>query len=236
MKKFEDLKIAGCVMCHDGDYDQIVLDDIGKYANLGIYVNLNSPTKKVIEAVEQHPAVKLILRTTNEGRWNQGLQRDNTMRMLDDVQPDIVLFPDSDELYPPNMWEQLRTFWEDEKAVTFWFRLLYLWGDENHFRNDGYFKCIHHVRAMKWQPGITYHPKYAGYACPTNYIHSPKESRFHSNMPTIHYGYEQEKNRIAKLSRGNCDYCDPEVREKIDQNMIIREIPPELKPKQGLVL
>lgn len=141
-----------------------------------------------------------------------------------------VLFKNSDELYPKNLKEQLISFHKDKNALTFWFRLIYLWGDENHFRNDGLFKTIHHVRAMKWKPNITYKP-YAGYACPTNLINLDKATKYHSNSPTIHYGYEKEENRIRKYGRGNSDSCDPEKRKELDKNMLILPLPEEIKPK-----
>lgn len=220
-------------MLHDdSDYAKMVLDDISIYAD-DIYVNLNDPTPEIVEIVLKHDNVTSTIETTNGGsRWNQGLQRDNTIRMLDDVKPDIVLFPDSDEIYPPNFWDQLRVFWEDEQKKTFWFRLLYLWGDEDHFRNDGLFKKIHHVRAFKWEPGITYLPRYAGYAMPTSFAGLPKSSRYHSTAPTLHYGYEKEENRIRKYSRANCDYCNPAYRKIVDKNMIIKDVPDDLKRKK----
>ena len=227
MKDFKDVRVVGAVMVHDdSDYTKLVLDNMAKFTK-EIYVNLNDPTPEAEKVVLEHPAVVSHIYTTNGGgRWNQGVQREKTVRMLDDIKPDIILFPDSDELYPPNLTEQLEKFWADEEAKTFWFRLLYLWGDENHFRNDGLFKSIHHVRAFKWQPGIVYVPKYCGYALPRTYLDS---KRFHSNLPTMHYGYEKEINRVRKYGRANCNYCDSEYRDKVDAGMIIEELPEELK-------
>ena len=229
MKNFSDILIVACLMVHDDhDYTKMVLDNVSKYTDQ-IYVNLNDPTPEAEEVVRSHKNVVKIIRTSNEGRWNQGFQRDNSIRMLDDIEPDIVLFPDSDELYPNNIQDQLKTFWEDEEAITFWFRLIYLWGDENHFRNDGLFKTIHHVRAFKWSTDISYIP-YAGYACPSNYINLDKPTKYHSNSPTLHYGYEKEENRIRKYERDNCSNCDPKEREKNERNILILQLPDELKP------
>jgi len=196
------INIVGCIMLHDDDnYAKKVLDDMAKYTNR-VYVNLNDSTPTIKKIAKGHKSVVKIIETINSGgRWNQGLQRDNTIRMLDDIKPDIVLFPDSDECYPKNMSEQLMNFWLDKDKKTFWFRLLYMWDNEDTFRNDGLFKSIHHVRALKWQPNITYLPKYAGYACPSNYINLPKNTRFHSTAPTFHYGYMHEEDRVRKYGR-----------------------------------
>jgi len=240
MKDFSKVKIACCMLVHnDEEMIQRLLSDVSKYAS-EVYINLNEATPKIVQAVQGCSKLKGIKVTKNMGRknwsnepddwdgkdktWNQGLQRDNTIRMLDEVKPDIVLFPDSDEIYPNNLMEQLKEFWEDEEKITFWFRLLYMWNDEQHFRNDGLYKRIHHVRAYKWQPNITYKP-YAGYACPTTFINLPRETRFNSNAPTKHYGYMTEELRDRKYSRYVKDYInDEKFRAKIDDGMIIKSI------------
>jgi hypothetical protein len=223
MKEFRDLKIVGALMLHDDNkYAKMVLDDISKYVNAGIYVNLNDPTSEILDIALKHDNIVQTIETTNtDGRWNQGLQRDNTIRMLDNIKPDIVLFPDSDEIYPDNMVEQLKVFWSDEEKKTFWFRLLYMWDKAEQFRNDGIFKRIHHVRAFKWDENLVYQPKYAGYACPTNYINLNRTTRYNSDKPTFHYGYMHAEDRVRKFARANSDYCNPEVRKKVDSGMLI---------------
>ena len=240
MKDFAKVRVVCSMMVHnDDEMIERLLSDVSKYAS-ELYVNMNEATDRVLQAVQGSRILKKVIVTKNMGRknwsnepnsgaegdtlWNQGLQRDNTIRMLDEVKPDIVLFPDSDEIYPDNMMEQLEKFWKDEKAVTFWFRLLYMWDDENHFRNDGLYKKIHHVRAYKWQPGITYKP-YAGYACPTTFRSLPRETRYNSDAPTKHYGYMTEALRDRKYSRSRKDYInDEEFRTKIDKDMLIKEL------------
>ena len=229
MKRFEDIKIVCCFMAHhDDDWIDEVLEDISKYAS-EIYVNIHDALPYTAKKVKGHPKVKFWVETEDPtGRWDQGLQRDITIRLLDSVKPDIVLFPDSDELYPANMREQLKKFWEDEKAKTFWFRLLYMWGDRKHLRNDGLWKKIHHVRAYKWQPKIGYFP-YAGYACPTTFISLPRETRFHTDTGIQHLGYMTEESRQDKFARNDKDYVgDEEFREKVDEKALILDLPEEL--------
>ena len=110
LKKNNYMNIAACIMIHDDhEYTKMVLDDISKYTDQ-IYVNLNDPTPQAEEVVLSHKNVVKVMRTSNNGgRWNQGKQRTLTIRMLDDIKPDIVLFPDSDECYPHNFEEQLQS-------------------------------------------------------------------------------------------------------------------------------
>ncbi len=240
MKKFEDIKIVAVFMAHyEDEFIDGLLEDLSKYTD-EFYVNLNEPSKKVRDAVVSHPNTERYVVTDNgpkitgKRNWNQGLQRDKTIRLLDnvrlfdDVKPDIVLFPDADETYPKNLKEQLKTFWEDEVKKTFWFRLLYMWGDKKHFRNDGIYRRIHHVRAYKWQPGTTYLP-YKGYACPTTYIGLPKDTRYHSNMPIKHYGYMTPESRQKRFLRDGQDYLgNKEYKKKVDSNLLIKELPKEV--------
>ena len=225
-------KISACFCCHDNDSSiKMVLDSISKYVNHGIFVNLNDPTDKMKEIVNDHKAVTNVIETTNNGqRWNQGLVRDNTIRMLDNANPDIVLFLDDDETLPDiyDFPGQLEQFMSNEDYRTWWWRLLYLHGDKYHFRNDGLYKSIHHVRAYKWEPGITYLPKYPGYACPRNFAKLDKKARFNADRPMLHWGYMNEDDRLRKYKRGNCRQCDEEYRKEVDKGMLILETPKEL--------
>lgn len=204
-------------MAHDDDkWISRVLDDLGKYTD-EIFVNLNDATPLITEAVHACPKVKSVITTHNDGRWNQGLQRENTLRMLDEVKPNIVLWPDSDETFPKNLKDQLVKFWEDPKALSFWFRLMYLWEKEDQFRNDGLWKRIHHVRAFKWRNDLSFLP-YPGYTCPRPYIDRGRETRFNSDSPMMHWGYMHAEDRKRKFARGN--FSEP----KTDKGMIIKKL------------
>ena|SRR3990167_4301171 len=212
------MRTVACVMFHDDDrWVMKVLEDLAQYTD-EIYVNLNDPTPFIDQVVTNHPLVKKIIRTSNNGkRWNQGLQRDNTLRMLDEIKPDIVLWPDGDESFPKNLSEQLVKFWGDPKALSFWFRLLYLWDKPDQFRNDGLWKRIHHCRAFKWRNDLSFLP-YMGYASPRPYIEESKDTRFNSDTPMIHWGYMHEEDRLRKYARGN--FSEP----KTDKGMIIKPL------------
>lgn len=217
------MKVVGLLMGHeDNDYIQLVLDDLSKYVD-EIYVNLNDATDVIKEAVTNCPKVVKIIETTNDGHpWNQAIVRDKTLRMLDEVKPDIVLFPDSDEVYPDTMPEILKEFIESPNECL-WFNLMYVWDKPNQVRRDGLFKSMHHVRAFKWRPGLTFLPQCGYGAKPTN-----TESvgyRFHASAPIKHYGYMTEANRIKKYTRwGNKKYLDKEYRDKTIKDIKIINI------------
>jgi len=191
------LIISGILMLHDDDRWAIpCLMSLDKYVD-GIYINLNDPTPECKKIAESWPSVKRIIYTTNKnGRWNQEKQREATIRMLDDVKPDIVLFPDSDETFSKDFKETLNKFIESG-INTLWFGLMYYWNHPCVARRDGRWKSIHHVRAYRWQPGITYIP-YIGYTNPTTF---KDEKKFHSPSAINHWGYMIKQDRNRKYSR-----------------------------------
>jgi len=197
MKDFKDVKIVACFMVHnEDDFIYSLLENLDKYAE-GFYVNLNDATNEIADAVASYDKTKKIVSTSNDGRWNQGLQRDNTIRMLDNVKPDIVLFPDADETYDDGLMEVLEDFWKSDKEYV-WFRLWYYWNSAMRIRNDGIFKKMHHCRAFKWREGITFIP-YQGYALPTNFTN--KKKRYVPDIPMHHWGYMREEDRRRKYER-----------------------------------
>lgn len=230
MKDFKNVKIAAIFCCHDNEkYLKKSLDAVMKYVNFGLFINLNDATDAVERIVLSYPHLSGTIKTTNKGSyWSQMKVRDDTIRMLDNIKPDIVLFFDDDETPPPNLKEQLKIFWDDTQKKTFWFNGLYMWGDEHHFRRDGLYKSMWNCRIFKWQEDITYYPRYAGMACPTTFADLSRETKYFSNMPLKHWGYMTEEDRALKYKRNNSHACDSEFRKKRDKNIIIRELPKEL--------
>jgi len=200
MKQFKDVKIVGCVMIHNSPYAKRVLDDLAKYTN-NIYVNLNDPSEENRNMVYKYDKVKLvILETTNKlNNWHQASQRGLTIRMLDDIKPDIILFPDDDELYPNCLMELLNDFWESDKKA-FYFTMDYCYNDEQSIRKDGIFSRMHHVRAFKWEPGITYKP-YPGKACPRTVFGNSLAFYDRKRAFVKHLGYMTERDRQIKYKR-----------------------------------
>ena len=206
------MKIVACLMVHNEDWiiDE-VLRDLAKYTD-EFYINLNEPTKYVEKVCKNNPFVKKFIVTKDNGSWDQGLQRDNTIRLLDDVQPDIVLFPDSDETFPKELPQILEDFWKSDKKYI-WFRMWYYWNDKCHIRNDGLFKSMHHCRVFKWESGLVYIP-YVGYALPTNFT-GHKEWRYAPDYPIHHWGYMRKEDRLKKYERDKAKHYIDESKIKL---------------------
>lgn len=209
-------RIAGLLMAHNSPYIKMTLDSMSEFCNDGILVNCNEIEFASRKVVNRHPAVRDVIFTKNGySGWKQGHQRDLTMRMLDRIEPDIVLWPDDDETYYNGFNEDLNEFIGNRDLLTFWIRLLYLWGDKDHFRNDGMYRKVHKVTALKWRSGLTYNP-YAGYTCPREFINMPKSTRFHGKKPLPHWGYmtgDSQDKKIPKKKQSSITRKEPLVLE-----------------------
>jgi len=197
-KEFKDCKIVACIMAHhDDQFIDRLLENLNKFTS-DFYINLNNATQYTKNACISNKNTKKYI-ITNEP-WRQGYQREITARLVDEVEPDIVLFPDSDELYCDDLMETLEKFWESDKKGC-WFEMKYCWGDENTVRLDHHFQHMIHVRAFKWIPNISYEG-YRGYACPINYFHE-KRTKFVSLSPVKHLKFLKKENleRVKEESK-----------------------------------
>jgi hypothetical protein len=217
--------VAGLLMAHTSKYVGMALDSMAKFCDLGIWVNCNDISDESREIVSRHPAVKKTIFTENEVRWNQGLQRDTTLRMLDDVKPELVLWPDDDEVYYTGFGEDLDRFASSPEYLTFWIRLLYLWNGIEQSREDGLYGKIGKVTAFKWRPGLSYNP-YPGYTCPAQYLKEPKETRFKGSKPLPHFGYMHEDVREEKEKRSSAS------KKRDDHNSITKKTPEGIIPEE----
>lgn len=198
IKKFENIKIVGCLMVHDGRYSRRTIENLSKFTS-EIYVNLNDADEKISEFVKNYPNVKKYIETKNDRYWSQAYERDLTIRLLDDVKPDLVLFPDDDELFLDNLTEVLKDFWQSDKKVIY-FVMDYCWDSEFIARKDGVYGRMYHVRAFKWQPNLIYHP-YVGKACPRNFYGREYAYYDKSKAKIKHLGYMTEEDRQIKFQR-----------------------------------
>ncbi len=214
-KKFRGARIVACFMAHhDDQFIDRFLENLSQFTN-EFYINLNEPSPYTEKVCREHKNTKRIIETKNNGNWHQGHQRELTVRMLDDVKPDIVLFPDSDELYSDDLTKTLEKFWDAHKKGL-WFELKYCWGSENTVRLDRHFRKMVHVRAFKWEPNLSYEP-YRGFACPTE-LYFEKRRKFYSDTPTKHLKFLKKENleRVKNESKEETFFV--KTYDKFDKN------------------
>ena len=94
--------------------------------------------------------------------WKPPMWREDGLRLLDDVKPDIVLCPDEDEEFGDGFLAELRTFWQSDKLGMM---LEYepLVTHDGKIINDGApYPPEPHMKAYKWRAGLSYWPWHRG--------------------------------------------------------------------------
>ncbi len=135
-----------------------------------------------------------------EWRNHQGKFREQLLRMLDPVKPDLVFFPDEDESFPEPEFlvKDLQRFYKSSKRQIS-FKRCNFWDSMDMVRKDKWIKYFPHVKIFKWQPNLTYIP-YKGFNRITSY---GKKSMIAKSV-IKHYAYmnkEERERRYNELYR-----------------------------------
>jgi len=76
-----------------------------------------------------------------------------------DVKPDLVLFPDEDELFSQDIEEDLVLFWNGDKKYMMFEYATPLPSIDGRVVNNGKpYPRKPHMKAFKWMPNLTYYP------------------------------------------------------------------------------
>jgi hypothetical protein len=127
--------------------------------------------------------------------WTVPNWKEDCLRMLDDVKPDVVLFPDEDEMFEDGLFEELEKFMaSDKKAMMFSYRPL-----ETNVKEDISqvpYPDKPHMKVFKWEKNLTYFP-YHRNACLAKYIN--KSLWWNACTKIKHYcGYTKELRAMKK--------------------------------------
>ena len=126
--------------------------------------------------------------TTNTG-WSRSVWREELLRMLDEVKPQIVLTPDQDEIYEDRIKDELVSFWNSDKSMMFFNYFAPMPTDDGRIipelKGEPY-PSLPHCGAFKWRPGLSFHPAYAGLKQPTQYANIP-DNRYSAITKIKHY-------------------------------------------------
>jgi hypothetical protein len=192
-------KIAGCMMLHYFKWPWC-LEELAGYVD-EIYLLLHYSSgfeadwpKRVprLKRVTEIHFEKELTRIQFRAEGNREKFREKTIRMLDLVGPDLVLFPDEDEMFPePELLAADLERFYGSRHRQLAFRRTNFWDSMDMVRSD---RWIHyhgaHVRVFKWQPGLTYTP-YLGY----NRVSSYGKRRMKARTVMRHYAFLRKEDR-----------------------------------------
>lgn len=129
--------------------------------------------------------------------WNAFIWREELLRMLDTVCPEIVLFPDEDESFGDGIEDDIRRFRKSKKQQLA-FNYAYPAPTVDGWRHKKPYPSEPHIKAYKWKKGLTYIP-YKKRASLSNY------GKFHYKMAKskiLHYCFYTPELRTHKLWTG----------------------------------
>jgi hypothetical protein len=129
--------------------------------------------------------------------WNAFIWREELLRMLDDVKPELVLFPDEDEVFGLGIDDDLKRFIKSDKQQLA-FNYQYPAPTIDGWKHKKPYPSKPHIKVYKWKPGLTYIP-YKKRASLSNY------GKFHYKMAKskmVHYCFYTPELRKRKLWTG----------------------------------
>lgn len=122
--------------------------------------------------------------------WSCPQWREDCLRLLDDVKPDIVLCPDEDEVFDDGLVAELAEFWKsDKKGMMFKYHALAAIDGREINRGVPY-PPDPHMKAFKWEPLLCYSP----------YHGDGKLARYH--RPELHWQAQTKIQHYTAYTRG----------------------------------
>lgn len=189
-------KIVGLMMIHYFMWPWC-LEELSNYVD-EIYLLLHYSPKFKAEWPKTYPKVKDFIIEKVDKEWqvmewrkNQGMFREKLLRMIDDVKPQLVFFPDEDEAFPEPEYliKDLCRFWSSNKKQLA-FKRCNFWDSMEMVRKDKWVTYYPHVKVFKWQGNLTYLP-YLGFNRVTNY----GKKKMVAKTVIKHYAYMDRKER-----------------------------------------
>jgi len=142
---------------------------------------LTAPQQEYIRDVIQDKGVAFVggpIRRTASNGW-----REEMLRRLDHIKPDLVLTPDCDEEFGPSIKYDLERLWDSDSCGLMFDYLM----DPP---SNRIYPNKRQMKAYKWQPGLTYDKSV--FCIPGTYHCDKKHPRIRAVTNMIHYAFIDE--------------------------------------------
>lgn len=155
--------IIGLMAIHNFPLAPLMLHNLSMYCDKVImrFDTFLGDKKTLRRCVELVPKSKLCV-IYSERKWNRYNWREQLVQEAGKYKPNLVLFPDSDEVFHPEVMFDFQRFVEDDKANLLMFKTEMVSDDG---REVKLYPRMSHCKAFKYQKGINYEP-YQMYAIP----------------------------------------------------------------------
>jgi len=130
--------------------------------------------------------------------WDTSSWREEMLRMLDSVKPNLVLSVDQDEIFEDSIKTEMLDFYNSDKLGMMFSYIEPMPTDDGSIILGGKAYPLHpHMKAYKWKPGLTYLPYY-GNAKIRSYS-SPRDW-YMAKTKIYHYSLYKKEWRVEKES------------------------------------
>ena len=194
------LRIAGIIRLHKFEEElELVLNSLAKHCTALFLLTCNVRSKKMLRTITHTPKIRWMEEAPKP--WTQITSLEAGMRMVDDMKPDIVLFPDEDELFPDNLADEIadwREVWDVRPTMSFAsFQCI---DNPQQILMEHIYRQAPHCKVLRWSPGISYTAGYAGWCWPLSHY---QQKKYFCPYPLRHMAYMTQAQRDWRLTTRN---------------------------------
>lgn len=204
------MKIVGQMALYRSLVAEQMLDNLSAFCD-SLYLRFDAAGRKdLLEYAVWHPKTNRVL--VSKAEWGrQGPVtpwREEMIRMLDDVEPDIVLSLDEDECFSEGILEDIKAFAESKyQQALFTYEMV---------TNDGVDVRTYperpHGKMFKWRHGLTFKPG-TGCCIPDQYPHRDKAEGFFAQSKILHWCWRDYPRRVNSNNCNRRPNSNKEVKE-----------------------
>ncbi len=199
------MKIVGVMRLHDFPLALgTAIRSLAEHVD-GMFFLAHNADARLVEQVAAHPKCELIKHYN--APWHNPTVQNEAFKIVAQVKPDIVVFPDEDEILPGRFGEELSKFMKTDEAIwsmACWY--FQCWGDTEHIIADHCYRVNMHCVALRWREDIDF-TRYAGWDWPSEYY---RHKKYRSPYPLRHLAFMDPELRRRRDGR-------PEVTSKGDR-------------------
>jgi hypothetical protein len=154
--------------------------------------------KSIIDNIDEVSKSKIKGILYSKTRWDTFTWREEMLRMLDDVKPDLVLSVDQDEIFEDTIKTEMMDFYKSDKLGMMFNYVSPMPTDDGSIILGGKPYPLHpHMKAYKWKPDLTYLP-YCGNAKIRKY--SGSRDWYMAKTKILHYSMYRKEWQVQKES------------------------------------
>lgn len=197
------ITLAMLVRNEAGRYLKRVLEHAAQYIDRAVILDDASEDETVEVCRKTLQDIPLTLVSNREPAFaNEIVLRKQLWELAAGTNPDWLLILDADEIFEDRAAKELRLLAADPEVDVYYFRLYDMW-DENHYREDEYWRAHHSYRPflVRYLPGFPYRWRETPLHCGRFPLNVTELRGKTSQLRIKHLGWLKPADRLAKYYR-----------------------------------